>query len=452
MKKSKFRWRNIAIGIFICVIAIFAFWKMFYIEEEKIIGKTDEVFYNPLMGFVVNADYPDAVQENTLVYVDITWREWEPEEGQYAFAEIWEANNLTRWQQEGKHIVLRFVCDIPGEEEHMDIPDWLYEKTGDGVFYDISYGKGYAPEYSNELFIEKHREAIHTLGEAFEECGMVAFVELGSLGHWGEWHMLYSEGTTRMPSEEVRQEYVEAYEDAFYYACIMARRPFAETAERNYGLYNDMTGHPEATKEWLGWIQDGGIYSQPVEEEELSDQTDVWEMAPVGGEFTSSLSFDEMLDSNLEQTISLLQQSHTTFIGPKCPVLWEVEEYQRGVDSVLKTIGYRYGVTKSVLSRFKWQNKGTLTLTIENGGIAPIYFPWEMYLYIYDGNTQVDRVEISVDLTSVFGGESIEVKVSGIPLGENYSYGICIENPSTGEPAVYLDMDVENRERVYMLP
>ena len=140
------------------------------------------------------------------------------------------------------------------DETHMDIPDWLYEQTKDGVFYDTSYGKGYAPEYSNPILIEKHRNAILALGRAFEEEHMIAYVELGSLGHWGEWHMNYRQGTTRMPQESVREEYVKHYEEAFFYAKLLARRPFAETAKRKFGLFNDMAGHPQATEEWLSWI------------------------------------------------------------------------------------------------------------------------------------------------------------------------------------------------------
>ena len=41
----------------------------------------DAVFRNPMMGFAPNADYFDAVGDNTLVYMDVTWRELEPEEG-----------------------------------------------------------------------------------------------------------------------------------------------------------------------------------------------------------------------------------------------------------------------------------------------------------------------------------------------------------------------------------
>ena len=32
------------------------------------------------------------------------------------------------------------------------------------------------------------------------------------------------------------------------------RRPFASAEKYGLGLYNDMTGQPEATQSWLGWI------------------------------------------------------------------------------------------------------------------------------------------------------------------------------------------------------
>ena len=52
----------------------------------------DAVFRNPMMGFAPNADYFDAVGDNTLVYMDVTWRELEPEEGVFDFAGIEEEN------------------------------------------------------------------------------------------------------------------------------------------------------------------------------------------------------------------------------------------------------------------------------------------------------------------------------------------------------------------------
>lgn len=444
----------IAVIFFLMVILSIAFVRYFYVQRSIGYEKTDSVLNNPYMGFVVNADYPSAVEYSncTLVYVDITWREWEPEEGQYAFKQVWEDNYLGRWQEEGKKIVLRFVCDFPEDEEHMDIPDWLYEQTGDGVFYDVSYGKGYAPEYSNTTFIEKHRNAILALGEAFEESGMVVYVQLGSLGHWGEWHMKYTEGTTRMPSSEIREEYVAAYEEAFPYAHLLTRRPFPENESRDIGLYNDMSGHPESTDRWLNWILEGGEYSQPVVEEELIPQPDVWNSAPIGGEFTSSLDWEDMLVENLEKTVELFEASHTTFIGPKVPVREEVEEYGEGVEAVLKTIGYRYSISEMNLSYWKWAEEGTLTLTVENSGIAPIYFQRDLYIGIYDENgKQVDKIEVPVDLMKITGGSAVSVAVGKVPVVQGYTYTVWAQDPETGKPDIYLDMDCENADFEYKI-
>lgn len=97
------------------------------VKEYK---KTEEVFGNPLMGYAPCAWNNKISNDISLLYMDITWAELEPKEGEYDWESIEKENQLTRWKTEGKHIVLRFVCDIPGKEKHMDIPEWLYEKSG----------------------------------------------------------------------------------------------------------------------------------------------------------------------------------------------------------------------------------------------------------------------------------------------------------------------------------
>ena len=105
---------------------------------SKAFAKSGEILKNPVMGFAPEADYLEAAADNTLVYVDVSWRELEPSEGVFAFEAIEKANHLDEWRAAGKHVVFRFVCDLPGDEPHRDIPDWLYEKTKDGKDYDIS--------------------------------------------------------------------------------------------------------------------------------------------------------------------------------------------------------------------------------------------------------------------------------------------------------------------------
>lgn len=89
--KKNTMWLLLAAGLGIC-----CFLNIMYVNKTIIYDATGETLYNPLMGFAVNADYVEAVGENTLVYVEITWREWEPEEGVYDIEGVKEENNWDR--------------------------------------------------------------------------------------------------------------------------------------------------------------------------------------------------------------------------------------------------------------------------------------------------------------------------------------------------------------------
>lgn len=417
----------------------------------------EEVFYNPMMGFAPNANYIDAVGDNTLVYVDVTWRELEPEEGQYDFASIREENYLEEWRKQGKKVVFRFICDNPSDEEHMDIPDWLYEKTADGTFYDMAYGKGYSPDYENETLIACHKKAIEALGAEFGGDSFFCFIELGSIGHWGEWHVKYDEGIARIPGEEVCRAYILPYIEAFPNARFLMRRPFASVSEYGFGVYNDMTGEPESTKTWLSWIADGGVYDEAKEPLTLAACPSVWETAPVGGEFTSSLTMEELLREQAAQTAALLASSHMTFIGPKCPIANQEQlEYPIETDAVLKNLGYRYGVTEARLHYNFLRRTVNVEFFMQNTGTAPMYFDWAVCLYVLDESGEVqERVQTEVKLSELSQGNGIWEEASLSFDKENEKSGfkiaIGIENPESGEPEVFLNMDTEHAGKRYLL-
>ena len=145
-----------------------------------------------------------------------------------------------------------------------------------------------------------------------------------------------------MPEKSVRDEYVKHYVSAFSGAKLMMRRPFSSAEEYGLGLFNDMAGDPEATDEWLGWIENGGEYTQTGEADALSPMPEFWKTSPSGGELTSSLEMEYLCGEGLSQTLELLKRSHTTFIGPKCPVSssdkYDGEPYVGAVPEMLKSI------------------------------------------------------------------------------------------------------------------
>ncbi len=440
-------WKQLSAVIILLAAITIVIW-VFSQKNTKEYEPSEESFGNPLMGYAPCAWNTEVRDDVSLLYMDITWAELEPEEGQYNWEGIENENQLDRWRKEGKHIVLRFVCDVPGTEKHMDIPEWLYEKTDHaGTWYDVEFGKGFAPDYNNEQFIAYHRKAVEAMGEHLGQDGLISYIELGSLGHWGEWHVNYSAGIQRLPLEDVREQYVAPWTEAFPDAMLLMRRPFSHAAKYGTGLYNDMTGEPSETAAWLNEIQNGGDLSQTDEKNALVSMIDFWKTAPVGGEFTSSLSMEEMLDTSLSQTVQLIRDSHTTFLGPNAANA----KFQEGYETVLKNMGYRLWISEASLSRSLTGTK--LELTWENDGAAPFYKDWPVWIYITDedGNT-VEKKQIELALSSVLPGESIktatmlETRKLLKLAGENYNISIGVEDPMTGETGMRFAMQCEYKD------
>ena len=76
----------------------------------------------------------------------------------------------------------------------------------------------------------------------------IAYIELGGLGHWGEWHVHSDAGIRQLPRKEVRNDYIAPFQPAFPKAKILMRRPFDTGLEGDFGIYNDVFGDKSATK------------------------------------------------------------------------------------------------------------------------------------------------------------------------------------------------------------
>lgn len=413
---------------------------------------------NPLMGWVPWAAIEKCEQPHTLVYADLTWRDFEPQEGIFDFSAFETRNQLQRWRAEGKRVVFRFILDKPGHEKHLDIPDWLFDKIDeDGDFYDHNYGKGFSPNYSNSILINSHQKAIRTLGERYGQDDFIAYIELGSLGHWGEWHIKLDTNIRTLPLELIRNRYVKHYIEAFPNTHLLMRRPFNIAETYGLGLYNDMIGDKKATNTWLSWITNGGEYSQTDELSALSPMQDGWQIAPIGGEQASSTDDEEMYKKDLDQTIDLLQASHTTFVGPGGPYdIPQVGQLQSGIDRVLENIGYRLYVNElQFLHRIVFGNRLRIKLVISNDGIAPIYYAWPVYVYLLAEDGEIlSRYNLDLDLRSVLPGKLVQASI-GVPINQldngHYSIGIAVIDPLTGLPAIRFAMQNLRRDLIQEL-
>lgn len=426
----------------ICIlipIAALTAWAMFGEIRSGSFRQSDQTLVNPLMGFAPMAR-SDEGENTSLVYIGLTWREIEPEPGVYDWESFEERYRIAHWNQQNKRYVLRLVCDEPDDESHLDIPDWLYEATGDGDWYDISYGRGYAPNYANETFQACHARLVQALADYFRQDGRVAFIELGTIGHWGEWHIKSKSEITPLPSVNVLYRYVRHWLDAFPETPLLMRRPFSIAEEEGMGLFNDMAGHAHDTEVWLGWIESGGMYSQ-TQEAALSAMPDFWKTAPSGGEFTSSIPMEQMLGAELPQTLELLRKSHTTFLGPKIAD----PELEEGYDAVSRQLGYRLWIREWRISRHFLDCR--LEMQWRNNGSAPFYANWPLSVEISsgDGSEQI-RITVDAGLNTILPGTEKRVKID-LPkqaekmIKNNGRISVSLIDPLTDQPGVFLAMD-----------
>ncbi|CAI8710065.1 Beta-galactosidase [Brevibacillus sp. IT-7CA2] len=421
---------------------------------------SQDVLQNPYMGLAPDSRTSNNEQEHTLVYANLTWRILEPTKGDYAFDEVEDAIRFEEWTEKDVKFILRIVMDLPDKKSDMEIPDWLYNEIGgdndhfdDGEWYRNDYGKGYSPNYSNPLIIKYHKELIDALGERYKDDPRIAFIQLGSVGHWGEWH---TDTSIPFPATEITDQYVQPYLDNFPDSMLLMRRPHPVAKEYKLGLFNDMFGNKEDTNSYLSWIQKG--YVSWLTKEKMPAMPDFWKYAPSGGEFSPSNSLTSYFTrSSINQVISQAKASHISWLGPNTPARFEKDgEQQEYLDRFLNTIGYRFSITKETHAKAVEPGDSlAVTMDWQNRGVAPFYFPWILELSLADEDGEiVAKTNTDENIRKWLPGkktvkQSLEIP-DDLPEG-TYTLCVAILDPHTEKPGIQFAMEGKRSDGRYTL-
>ena len=442
----------LALGIVIIMLLLAMIPYRYGLNISVDLESSDIALDNPLTGYAPWGSNEEECEDSRLVFIRLKWSEWEPEQDFYDIEALEERYHIQRWKAEHKNAVLRFVCDNPGDEVHMDIPAWLYAATRDGAYYDCDYGKGYCPNYANKYFRERHAAAIRALANYCNQDGFVAYVELGSLGHWGEWHTNVSQGVPPLPDADICNEYILDYSDNFLNAKLLTRRNYEIAVEGGLGIYNDMTGDWNDTEEWLEWTRSGGSYETDGDPLVFKPVEKFWEIAPVGGEIGGSISDEDLFGRWFSVMNDCVTSAHMTFLGPGCPT-GELKDGE-AAQSLRESMGYRYYVS-NLKTEYSFADENlAVTLTWGNVGLAPIYWDWPVTMYVYDRQGKMMYWEqVDLNLCELVPGKKTET-VSHIPFNDyirqGYSIGIGITSPE-GDAQALLAMDTEMIDGVQIL-
>ncbi len=431
--------------------------RILYLGEPYYPVEITEPLSNPYMGWAPSAEGGPYSQPHSLVYINTTWRELEPVKGNYEFDLFEDKYQLKYWESIGVHIILRLNMDFPSEKKHMDIPDWLYEEiNGDGVWYDLDYGKGFSPNYSNAMLISYHQELIQALADRYNNNDLIPIIALGSIGHWGEWHTKQdADYPIPFPPVEISNQYVKHYLRFFQNKFLIMRRPFEIAKENNMGLYNDSFGHMEQTYGYFLNFVTNGYYDYLANVKQPS-MPDYWKHAPSGGEVANPPGISCFDNEQINFLLEQIQECHTSWLGPSCPAYQPIDtDLQHNFDSALNTLGYRF-VLGSMKHAPRIQAGKTLSIKMiwENKGSAPFYYPWPLELSLADSNGNiVFQTAVSEDIRKWLPGKHEVYASMNIPSLKEGKYQVCVAivDPNYKKPSIELAIGNKRSDGRYAL-
>lgn len=387
---------------------------------------------NPLKGWCTYTDAGTIHQPYSLVFRYVSWKELEPEEGRYRFAE-WEKR---AWDESkassaaGRHIVLRVYVDYPTLPS--GLPDWLRAKGVKVTLYS-EHGGGQSPDYDHPAMVAGMEKLIAALGRRYDRHPRVAFLQLGLLGFWGEWHTYPHEKL--FASAATRRRVIAAYREAFPQKKLMARTADGDLGRQPWlGYHDDM--FPEDTGDEKDWYFLGGL--------RRAGRAENWRKAPIGGEMVPNAAKKWLSDPDYARTLRFLEEGHFSWVGPYSPALEAPPnpQFTARCAALVRRMGYEFALRDLRHAAIVRRTEPlAITLRGVNQGVAPFYYPWPVRLALLDGAGRVagqtatlKRTDVRAWLPGPFTVRDAAVFPGVTPGRYTLALGIC--DPWTGRPAI----------------
>jgi hypothetical protein len=380
---------------------------------------------NPLKGWCPYTIAGPITQPYSMVFQYVSWRELEPKPEDYRFAE-WEQRAWDVPLARGKQIIFRVYVDYPKKQS--GLPDWL-RAAGVPTRPYTDYGGGVAPDYDDPRCLEAMERLIAALGQRYNTHPRVAFVEMGLLGFWGEWHTyprpeLFASAVTQ-------RRVLEAARRAFPNKMVMTRYPQGWAGQQPWlGFFDDM--FPEDT--------DGPEDWKFLPKMRRAGRTDNWKRAVIGGEMVPDAAA-RWLGEDFAQTMRRMEAAHFTWVGPYCPAQ-ETPPSPRFLSrsqEMVRRMGYQFQLTEIRHSAEIGRDRPLeIEITGRNTGVAPFYYAWPVELALLDaGKRVVARNRVPVDIrTWLPGAFTVRGRVPLQAKPGSYTLAIGIPNPWTSGPSI----------------
>lgn len=416
-------------------------------NDKITLEEIEDVLPNPFKGFAPWIGNNNPVYESKLQQATFGWRDLEPNQGQYNWSHL--ERNWGDIASTGKRVGFRVAAEIPGSGQN-DTPQWLIDQGVEMRPYSIDGQEGFAPDWDDSLFLAAHHDFILALGERYDSDPRVAWIDIGSYGFWGEWHVWLNQSlaATQSSKKSILDDYFEAFPTKHKVIAFDDNYATEYVTDNGGGIRNDCLG----TTDGNDWYLESLNSIDPT----LNDR--VWKTAIITGEFCGS-SYGAQIGTTdrFDLNYAFIQQTHWSYIGSAGGAIQpQNEQHQANLDKLHKKLGYRF-VLRNV-THIKSIAKGSslaITVSVENKGVAPFYYDWPVALYLVSEDQQVvSQHTLDIDIKTWLPGvvnSSDSIEIPGTLSNGTYNIYIAILDPDTQMPGVMFANTGRDEEGKYLV-
>jgi len=383
------------------------------------------------------ADFPGI----SNIYMRLAWSFLEPEEGVYNWAVI--DSVIDRWVPRGKTVSFRITT-----KETTFVyatPEWVRMAGAKGEFIENSglRVKAWAPDYGDAIFLEKLEKFHKVFAERYDVKPYIAYIDIGSIGEWGEGHTAYS-GWEDVPVGVVKK-HIDIFKRHYKNSVLIISDDFIGQRDTDdgtdYEIYNYCLERGIGFRDDSGnvlWYKNLGFNPSCIRSPELFNS--VYKSIPVVLEhdhYAATVRNGMFVDGfGFEMAI---RETKATIIGfHHYPREWLAENYRFAI-KMANLSGYWFFPKFAMLPDTLRTNsdRNYIRMTWENHGVAPAYHKYDLSVRLVNKKTghQFNQILTESDNRKWLPNEIIAEHCE-INLDENLeegSYDLLINLRNTSE-------------------
>ncbi len=385
----------------------------------------------------------------STVYLRLAWSHLEPKEGQFNWAIL--DTPIQRYGAAGKKFAFRFTV-FEGDPKQ-GTPDWVRAAGAKGTLVKTYRVESWEPDYEDPIFLNRLGEFLDAAGKRYGANPALAFVDVGTLGIWGEGHPIahnYGLSTLR--------RHIELHQHAFPHALLVANDDWAT-------WFHD-EGKPKTAA--LGMARDMGltfrddslcVYADPKTNYSAPLAQPFWPLPPVileMGHYNSAKQNNVWGDGS--RYLQAVEDYHGSYVSVHANSIEFLKENADLVRHINLRLGYRLNL---VSASWPAHVRNDEVLTIEgqwrDGGVAPCLKGGGVAWSLFDaqGNLCATFADGDWNVNSLTpGAEAITRRHSfALPPGlksDEYEIRVSVGD-SDGTPRIALPLDGDDGHPRYRL-